>query len=84
MRVAYDARVRDWVRPRGAGCESGRGAGGGISRGTGLGAFAGAALGAERVLRWVRVRSHGAFPKAQDTGTFLMTGARAGACVRSL
>lgn len=78
MRVAYDARVRGRVRERGAG----------------LGAKAGAVLVAgfrvvrgwarSRVLRWVRVRSHGAFPKAQDTGTFLMTGARAGACVRSL
>lgn len=48
MRVAYDARVRDWVRPRGAG----------------LGAKAGAVLVAgfrvvrgwarSRVLRWVR------------------------------
>lgn len=50
MRVAYDARVRDWVRPRGAG----------------LGAKAGAVLVAgfrvvrgwarSRVLRWARSR----------------------------
>ena len=38
----------------------------------------------KRVQCWVRARSHGAFPKAQDTGAFLMTGARAGAYVRSL